>query len=46
MACERWQIEEKSIYLSDIGKRIQEKYSDQWIGITDVEYESDDNPTI
>lgn len=27
-------------------KQMQEKYPDQWIGITDVEYEADNNSTI
>lgn len=27
-------------------RQIQEKYPDQWIGITDVEYESDNDSTI
>ena len=27
-------------------KQIQEKYPDQWVGITDVEYEPDNDSTI
>lgn len=27
-------------------RQIQEKYPDQWVGITDVEYDSDNDSTI